>query len=268
MLIGQLDTDGVAARHYRGPGSAATLIERAISSESATTRADFTPAGGDQFIERDHRAGPDLIHSSADTELCQHAFQQLGVLTQRPFVELGGAGLRLGQHRKLGEREATRLDELEGGLRLALFAGAFLGRSLGRFDLRGLGVERDRRRSRAAWAMPSWRSRRATRAGRSGLTAAGARLGRGCRARARASPSPRTSAARRPMARRPGPPRRRRHRRPAAANDGPGERQVSIAEDAGEAGQQRLAPEAAQTLGERPGRRRRGECQRGGQHQG
>ena len=111
--VGQLDADGVAAgtTHTR---QAATLMERAMSSERATTRADFTPGAGHQFVEGDHRAGADLVDLAAHAELGQDAFQQPGVLAQGGLVDGRLARLGLGQHRsRFGAVEAAGLGEGE-----------------------------------------------------------------------------------------------------------------------------------------------------------
>ena len=133
-----------------------------MSSDSATTRADFTPGGGDQLVEGDHGAGADLVDLAVDAELGQHALQQAGVLAQRPLVDRRGARLGLGQHGELGQPEALGLGEGQGLLVLARLAGRLLGRLdpehlrrrlLGLVgDLRARHVERACRRRRGGRA--------------------------------------------------------------------------------------------------------------------
>ena len=55
---------------------AATLIERAMSSDRADDARGLDARRRLQLVEGDHRPGPDLIDLAADAEFGQHALEQ------------------------------------------------------------------------------------------------------------------------------------------------------------------------------------------------
>jgi hypothetical protein len=265
VLVGQLDADGVPARHHRDPaGGHAHRAGDVVGERHHAGR--LHAGGGNKLIEGDHRAGADLVHLAADPELGQDALEQLGVLAQRALVELRRAGLGLGQHRELGQRETARLDEFEGRLRLALLTRALLGRKLRRLDLGRL-------------ARDGHGDRFERRVGDGGLAVALGDLGGALgllgelelRLRGQRRGQPVAQQAEFRLAQADG------VAQPAQGQGGedggrdrPGQRQVGPAQGSCKSGERRLAPEPTKAAGERPGGgwcrpgERRGQRQRAG----
>ena len=232
-----------------------------MSSDRATTRADFTPGGRDQLVEGDHGAGADLVDLAAHAELGQHASSRRAFWRRAASSKLDGAGLGLGQHGQFGQAEAAGLDEIEGLLVLALSRGRSCAAGCcGGLTLSATAPARVRPR---AWAIDGSRSAassasRAARCGRAaGGGTAGASFGRGravsgrARRRWATGPARRMRRTRGQQAASPAAPSST-----AAISSAPGRRaRASTRVGRPAAG---VAPEAAQALRQRPvGRRRR-----------